>query len=127
MRAGITVKAGKGLKIVGTPDRKSPIEAGINNPNAVSNVTTVPRRSTFTGTLLKLHHIADHEDGIIGENRSFHRGPRLQFASPFASKWTCSNSETIQKEDPGNECGFVSEFVDFFQPTTQPTRNFRLI
>jgi hypothetical protein len=58
MRAGIAVKAGKGLKIVGTPDRKSPIEAGINNPKAVSNVITVPRRSNFTETLLKLHHIA---------------------------------------------------------------------
>ncbi len=31
------------------------------------------------------------------------------------------NSETIQKEVLGNECGVVSEFVDFFQPTTQPT------
>jgi hypothetical protein len=82
MRAGITVKAGKGLKIVGTPDRKSPIEAGINNPNAVSNITTVPGRSTFTGTLLKLHHIADHEDGIIGENRKF--PSRTQIAICFS-------------------------------------------
>jgi hypothetical protein len=31
------------------------------------------------------------------------------------------NSETIQEEVLGNECGVVSEFVDFFQPTTQPT------
>jgi hypothetical protein len=38
MKAGSTVKAGRGLKIVGTPDRKSPIEAGIINPKAVSKV-----------------------------------------------------------------------------------------
>jgi hypothetical protein len=31
------------------------------------------------------------------------------------------NSEGIQEEVLGNECGVVSEFVDFFQPTTQPT------
>ena len=74
----------------------------------------------FQRTLLKLHHIADQEDGVVGENRSFHRGPRLQFASPFASKWTFSNSETIQKEDLGNECGFVSEFVDFSNPQLSP-------
>ncbi len=33
-----------------------------------------------------------------------------------------TGSETIQEEVLGNECGVVvSEFVDFFQPTTQPT------
>jgi hypothetical protein len=32
------------------------------------------------------------------------------------------SSETIQEEVLGNQCGVVSEFVDFFQPTTQPTR-----
>ena len=41
-------------------------------------------------------------------------------------KWSSSriigNSKTIQKDVLGNECGVVSEFVDFFQPTTQPTK-----
>jgi hypothetical protein len=32
------------------------------------------------------------------------------------------NSETIQEEGLGNESGVVSEFVDFFQPTIQPTK-----
>jgi hypothetical protein len=68
MKAGSTVKAGRGLKIVGTPDRKSPIEAGIINPRAVSNVITVPRRLNFTDTLLKPHHIAAQEDMIVGAN-----------------------------------------------------------
>jgi len=72
MKNGIAVKAGKGLKIFGTPDRKSPIEAGISNPKAVSNVITVPRRLNFTETLQKLHHSAAQEGVIVGKKGSFH-------------------------------------------------------
>lgn len=47
MSAGSTVKTGKGLKIVGTPETKSPMEAVTASPNAASNVMTVPRRGKF--------------------------------------------------------------------------------
>ncbi len=32
----------------------------------------------------------------------------------------------VRREVLGNECGVVSEFVDSFQPTTQPTRTYVL-
>jgi len=46
----------------------------------------------------------------------------LNAADNFKAVRMVGNLETIQKEIQGNECGAASEFVDFFQPTTQPTR-----
>jgi hypothetical protein len=48
MRVGITVKAGAGLRMVGTPVRNTPRKAGIVNPRAASNVKTASRSSNFT-------------------------------------------------------------------------------
>jgi len=39
-KAGITVIAGKGQRIVGAFEKKSPIEAGINNANPAIPVST---------------------------------------------------------------------------------------